>query len=309
LIWESAAVQEIDLRRLRYFARIALDGSLTRAAGVLGIAQPALSRQMHVLEESLGVRLFQRTARGMRLTEEGEYLLAATAGPLRELDLAIQTVRSAGVQGDFAVGMPPGINDAIGRDLALAVRERFPEVRLKLVEGVTGSLLDWMGRGVIDLAVVEAPSDDPRFELTPVLDTPLVLVGRGDGGDAGPAAPPVPFAAALDMPLVLPSHHLGIKQVLTTAAAAARRPLVAPYETDSARLALQLVDAGLGEAILPALMVPPAERTGRYRLRGLAGADLPYRLYLAARHAQGRAPGAIDRWIGPCIAGLIAASA
>jgi DNA-binding transcriptional LysR family regulator len=62
---------ELNLKRLRYFARIAQDGSLTKAAGVLGIAQPARSRQMRVLEQELGVPLFRRTPRGMSLTEGG----------------------------------------------------------------------------------------------------------------------------------------------------------------------------------------------------------------------------------------------
>ena len=76
--------------RLKYFLRIAEEGSITRAAGVLGIAQPALSRQLQLLEEDLGVALFRRTRRGVELTEPGERLRASTAGPLRQLELAVQ---------------------------------------------------------------------------------------------------------------------------------------------------------------------------------------------------------------------------
>lgn len=70
----------MEIKRISYFVRIAEDGSLTKAAGILRFAQPALSRQMRLLEEELGVTLFNRTARGMRLTEESEYLRAAAAG-------------------------------------------------------------------------------------------------------------------------------------------------------------------------------------------------------------------------------------
>ena len=79
----------MDTHRLKYFLRIAEEGSITRAAGLLGIAQPALSRQLQLLEDDLGVALFRRTRRGVELTEAGERLRASTAGPLRQLELAV----------------------------------------------------------------------------------------------------------------------------------------------------------------------------------------------------------------------------
>ena len=84
----------MEIRRLTYFTCIAEYGSLTRAAGVLRIAQSALSRQMRLLETEIGVPLFSRTTRGMTLTDEGRYLQSAVAGPLRELAVALQNIRS-----------------------------------------------------------------------------------------------------------------------------------------------------------------------------------------------------------------------
>src|SRR5215213_7880271 len=98
----------MDTHRLKYFLRIADEGSITRAAGVLGIAQPALSRQVRLLEEDLGVTLFRRTRRGVELTEEGERLRASTAGPLRLLDIAVQYAGSpvARLERGMRLGMP-----------------------------------------------------------------------------------------------------------------------------------------------------------------------------------------------------------
>ena len=78
----------MGISRLSYFVRIAADGSLSKAAGILRIAQPALSRQMRLLEEELGVALFERTQRGMQLTENGGHLYSSVAGPLQEIDRA-----------------------------------------------------------------------------------------------------------------------------------------------------------------------------------------------------------------------------
>ena len=82
----------MENRRLRYFLQIAEEGSMGRAASVLGIAQPALTRQVRLLEEALGVPLFIRTQRGMQLTEDGEQLRAAIKKPLQEIELALQNV-------------------------------------------------------------------------------------------------------------------------------------------------------------------------------------------------------------------------
>jgi len=84
----------VDTHRLKYFLRVAEEGSITRAAKLLGIAQPALSRQVQLLEEDLGISLFTRNRRGVELTEEGERLRASTAAPLRQLELAVQYVSS-----------------------------------------------------------------------------------------------------------------------------------------------------------------------------------------------------------------------
>src|SRR3974390_1593235 len=101
----------MELKRLRYFLRIAEEGSLGRASNALGIAQPALSRQMRMLEDEFGAPLFHRTRNGMQLTEEGSQLRAAVAGPLRLLELATQSARSISgkVEYSVALGLPPMI--------------------------------------------------------------------------------------------------------------------------------------------------------------------------------------------------------
>ena len=109
----------MEIRRLRYFICIAELGSLGRAADILRIAQPALTRQVQLLEQELGIMLFTRTRRGMHLTEAGSQLLAEVTGPLRDLEGALQNIRSlnAGLSGNVTVGMTPTVTYFLAQPL------------------------------------------------------------------------------------------------------------------------------------------------------------------------------------------------
>ena len=270
-------------RRLSYFVRIAEDGSLTKAAGVLRIAQPALSRQIRLLEEELGVALFSRTARGMQLTEEGEFLRAAVAGPLRAMELALQNVRSfsSRIEGNFAIGMPANIGAILAKPLALRMAADFPRIKLKIVEGFTGSLIDWLNRGILDFALLEEASRDARLTERELFSERLMLVG----------AP----ASALDpdhsmalrkvarLPLVLPSHHLGIRGVLNDALAKLQTPADIRLEADSPRLIKELVESGMGYAILPLAYFRPEYQAGKLQYCSIVNPTLTLSIFLAYR--------------------------
>ncbi|MGH6745222.1 DNA-binding transcriptional LysR family regulator [Novosphingobium sp. PhB55] len=245
----------MEMRRLSYFVRVAEDASLTRAAGVLNIAQSALSRQMRLLEEELGVALFARTPRGMRLTSEGAQLRTAVAGPLRELELAIQNMRAlpSQIDGNVALGLTPGIADLIARPLAEELHATFPRVRFRLSEGPTGSLEDWLRRGMIDLAVLEQPSQSEQLVVDPLADLPFCLFGASAASELGSQAPDTLLSpdAAFAFPLIVPSHHMGMRPAIDDAAMRTRvQPRIA-FEADCTRLIKDLALSGMGHALLP----------------------------------------------------------
>lgn len=242
----------METRRLGYFIRVAEDGSLTKAAQILRIAQPALTRQMRLLEAEVGVALFRRTARGMELTEEGERLRAAVAGPLRELELALHGFRASAspVVADAVLGMPASLAEVLGRPLALAIARDFPEVRLRVIEAPMGSLQEWLMRGMVDFALIEEAGHDDRLIEQRVAVLPLVLLGPGDS--PLPPGRPVPFAEAARLPLVLTSHHMGVRGAVNEAAQRSQARLNMRIEADNPRLARELVGEGLGYAMLPA---------------------------------------------------------
>ena len=198
----------MDFRRLGYFAQIAELGSLTRTAERLGIAQPSLSRQMRLLEEELGVVLFTRGARGMQLTEAGELLRARIAGPLRQIGHAIYEVRSLSTEtgGEVVFGMPPTMILLLAGPLARRVAERAPNITLRIVDGYSGHLLEWLRRGELDGAVLYGPTP-AGVNATKLVEDELGLVGPP--GSPIQAAGAVEFERLGELPLVLPRPSPG----------------------------------------------------------------------------------------------------
>jgi LysR family nitrogen assimilation transcriptional regulator len=273
----------MEIRRLRYFVRIAEDGSLTKAAGVLRIAQPALSRQIRLLEEELGIALFNRTARGMQLTEEGEYLRGSVAGPLRALELALQNVRSfsAHIEGNFTIGMPSSIGEILARPLVLRMNAEFPNIKLRIVEGLTGSLGDWLGRGMLDFAVLEEATNDDRLTDRELFSQRLMLVGSADSALTPDQT--MSFEKAIRLPLILPTHHLGIRGVFDDTATKLRAVANIRFEADACRLIKELAESGIGYGILPLAYFRREYEAGQLRYCGIVSPKLTLPTFLSHR--------------------------
>ncbi len=285
----------MDTKRLGYFVRVAQDGSLTKASGVLRIAQPALSRQIRLLEEELGLSLFERTARGMQLTEEGDYLLTSVAGPLRDLELAVQNVRkfSPKIEGNVTLGMPASIAEILAHSLALRMDAHFPNIKVRIVEGPMGALIDWLGRGVIDFGFLEDASHSERLADRELHSDSLVLVG-GPGSNLVPESR-VPFNEAALLPLIVPSHHMGIRGVLNDAAARSSTTLNIRFEADSSRLAKDLVADGIGYAILPLHYFKNEFAAGKLRYSAITKPTLTLKTVICVRSNVQDIPGVVSK--------------
>lgn len=276
----------METRRLSYFVRIAEDGSLTKASGMLRIAQPALSRQIRLLEEELGVSLFSRTARGMQLTDAGEHLRAAVAGPLRELELALQNIRSfsSRIEGNITIGMPSNLGDRLARSLASRLDAEHSSIQLKMVEGCTGSLIDWLNRGIVDFALLEESSRDERLADRELRCEPLLLVGLpADALLAEHATVSLKFKQVVQLPLIMPSHHLGIRGALNDAALAMNVTLNPRFQADSAKLIKELVSSGMGYGILPLSYFKEEHAQGTLAYCAISNPDIALTTYLSSR--------------------------
>ena len=251
----------MELRRLRYFLRIAAEGSLGKASRALGIAQPALGRQVQLLESELGIKLFQRVARGMLLTEEGEYLKEALEHPLQLIDIALQSVRSYATRIEVALtlGLPPVLAQLLGARLLKRLRAEMPNLLLRVVEGDSPRLAADISRGIIDIALIVDVTPDSRAFRAVVLAEPLMLVGRP--GSLPTDRGPLPFEALGNLPLVLPGPQTSLRAKLARAGAGKEAVIHVALEIDSLSLTKQAVAAGAGFAILaPADFKSEAER-------------------------------------------------
>lgn len=149
----------MDFRQLRTFACVAELGSLSKASDTLRVAQPALSRQIKLLEHELRTELFTRNGRGMVLTDAGRLLLARTSGIVRQIDQIRDDIQSAGgaPSGRVVLGLVPTVSCVLSARLARRTVERYPGISLCIVESYSGHLIEWLHRGEMDLAVIYGP--------------------------------------------------------------------------------------------------------------------------------------------------------
>jgi DNA-binding transcriptional LysR family regulator len=241
----------MDTHRLKYFLRIADEGSISQAASVLGIAQPALSRQVRLLEEDLGVALFRRTSRGVKLTEEGEQLRATAAAPLRQLELAMQWVGSpwGRVERGVVLGMPATIACVLAAPLIGKLTETFPSLSVRVAVSDSSQLVERMLKGEIAFAVIHGPPPDERLFYREILAEHPVLVGGPTTELVRDQA--VSFSELADLPLVLPPLHAALTSTLHNTGLRQMITITSRYETDSLQVSKSLIQTGLAYGIMP----------------------------------------------------------
>jgi DNA-binding transcriptional LysR family regulator len=166
-----------ELRQLRYFVAVAEERNLTRAARRLHIAQQSLSQQIRTLETQLGVELFERSTRGVELTDVGAVLLREARPVLAQSERAVEAVRRAarGEQGELRVGFLSSLANYLMPPLVRVFRDRHPGVTLRAEEVTIASLVGGLREGAIDAALSRPPLvDDLATEV--VLREPVAAV-------------------------------------------------------------------------------------------------------------------------------------
>ena len=241
----------MDLSQLRTLIHVAELGSLSKAADRLHIAQPALSRQVRLLEDELGVRLFDRHGRGMAVTEAGRDVLRHAVRVMTEVEEIRATVADADapLRGHVSIGMPPTVADLLSEPLVAAFRHNHPEATLRIVSAYSGYLLDWLHRGEIDASILYDPTAARTLRVQALLTEALFLIGPA-GAALSPDAP-VDFADLQGVRLLLPSAAHGLRTILDKCAADRGFRLLVPVEADSYSTLKGLVRAGHGSTILP----------------------------------------------------------
>jgi LysR family nitrogen assimilation transcriptional regulator len=285
----------MDLRQLGTFIQVADLGSFTRASHVLHVAQPALSRQVRLLEIELRQTLFERNGRGVTLTEAGKRLLGHARGIVQQVERARQDLESdrGTPAGRLAVALPPSISRALSVALVEAFRERLPRVTLTIVEGLSVYATEWLQQGRVDAAAVYHAGSAPAagLQIAPVLRQTLYLVSRRDGARSGAgggsstgsgrAGGTVPHATLAQLPLVLPSRPHAVRMRLETAMAASDLSPTVALEVESVPAILEIVRRHGFHAVLPATALAGSAHAARFRLQRIGRPALFTELGLA----------------------------
>lgn len=246
----------MDIRQIRAFLAVADTGTVTRAAELLHVVQPAVTRQIKLLEDELGSALFTRTRHGMQLTESGALLIERARRALRELDIAraeIQPVEAGKLSGIVRIGLLPSSSDIVAGSLVKAMYEAYPHVRLSLSVDYSDPLLKSLVLGEIDATLLYNPAPSNALDLEPLLKEPLSLVGLASEGLKGDA--PVTVQALVNSPLILPGAHHRLRSLVEHACAVRGLEITVAAETHALAIQKSLVVQAYGMTVLPRIAV------------------------------------------------------
>lgn len=242
----------MDLRQIRYFVAVAESKSLTRAVDRLDVAQPALSLNIKSLEQELDAQLFNRSQRGMELTDAGGEFLNHAYGILRQVAQAQRSVNDLerDPHGSVAVAMPPSLSHALTVPLFNYVNERFPRIELDLEEGLQASVLPAFERGQFDLLVhFDIPRSKSRT-ITPIFREHLYLISPLENGGESNGSD-VSFRELARHPILKPSDRNTLGALLARHAAKQGIELKGPPIHTPYHQTMLLIKAGITSAVLP----------------------------------------------------------
>ena len=259
----------MDFKQLRAFLTVADTGNVTRAASVLHLVQPAVTRQIQLLEQDIGTPLFHRERQGMVLTDAGASLLGYARRALLELDRARAEIASAsaGVGGLVTLGLLPSTIDVLSSPLVSAVARAHPGIRMRIAMGYAGTLARWLQSGEVDAALLYGAERTPEIQTRRLIEEPLWVIGPKTAKLR--ADKPVPLAQLAGRPVVLPSSPHGIRTLVEHACVVSDVELTIAAETNALSVQRSLVLGGHGLTILPPIAVAEDLRT-----RQLSGAPL-----------------------------------
>ena len=249
----------MQVQQLAYFAAVARTRHFTRAAELVGVSQPTLSKQIRVLENSLGSPLFVRNRGQIELTSAGEALLPHAQRILIDVESAQRSVDEvAGLRrGRVRLGATPSVCDGLLPDLLTGFHERHPDIDLEVQEAGSRVLTRELGQGRLDLALLIVPLrpdgtiETGAIETTSLLTERLVL--------ASPADAELPDAIGVsglrDLPLVMFREGYDLREVTLGACRAAGFEPRLAVEGGEMSAVLRFVEAGLGHAVVPEMVM------------------------------------------------------
>ncbi|PJG58302.1 LysR substrate-binding domain-containing protein [Aeromonas cavernicola] len=269
----------MELRQLEYFIRVAELGSFSRAAILLDVAQPALSRQVRLLELELKQHLLLRNGRGVTPTESGKLLLEHGRGILHQIARAREELGrvQGSAAGEVILGLPPSLLNTVAVPLVTAFRQCLPHATLSIAEGLSRTMMESLLSGRIDVALLYNTPASSDVEVIELLEEELFLIT--------PKQPAPPLTSSLTevatLPLLIPQRPNSIRMYLENELAKlGLRPHIA-MEIDGISAILDLVANGAGCAVLTRNALRCCGHPDRFTLVSITGPSLRIRLTMA----------------------------
>ena len=272
----------MELKQLKYFLAVVEHGGFSKAAVVLSVAQPVLSRQIRCLEEELGSDLLYRNGRGIMVTDAGERLVEharSIVGTEMVIRADIDALRT-NPTGKLAIGLPPTVAPVLSAPLITRFRESYPQIKLRVQEGFNGHVLEWLSKGRIDVAVLYNAPQTSTLMTEPLIEEELLLIGPRKTPEALRSGVVTPATLGA-LPMILPSHPHGIRVLVDAMMNQHHLTPEIECEIDSLSTTLQLVEQGVGYTILPYASVIGRINAGQVVAMRLAGRSLVRQLVLA----------------------------
>lgn len=205
----------MDIRTIQYFLEVAKECNITRAAENLHMAQPPLSRQMRQLEEELGVELFDRSKKRLKLTEEGVLLRNRGEEILSMIDKTREEVSELknGIGGTLYIGTVEGRGPSLLAQWISSFTGQYPQVHYELWNGSTDDVVERMEKGLLDLALIAEPFDHERLDSIPVEIMPWVAMIPEEHPLAALPGNTIPLKLLVEEPLLIPSRKSRVREI------------------------------------------------------------------------------------------------
>jgi LysR family nitrogen assimilation transcriptional regulator len=287
----------IEFRQLQFMLAVAEAGTISGAAALVNVAQPSLSEAIARLEEQLDTNLITRSSRGVQLTEAGEALVSHARKLVAEMELAWAEVRRIGgvSGGEVSVALSPSLAILLSVPLAETLRIEHPEIKLRIVEGMSGMVRDWVMSDEVHLGVIYQGQDCSHLASLHILTEELFFLHAIDDLPAGLGGGPdsaVNFADVVKLPLILPSRRHGLRAYVEMMAAAEGLAANVEMEIDSLRHITDVVARASAYSIQSHAAVFESIQSGAIRMRPIQNPALRRNAYMVHKRARPLSPAA-----------------
>jgi DNA-binding transcriptional LysR family regulator len=282
---------DLNLRQLQTFVTVARLNSFTRAARIMSLSQPALTKQVRQLEESLGVRLFDRNTRTVELTRIGKELAPVVTQLLQEIEAVVVNTKELAAQnrGLIRIASLPSISSTLLPTAVARFKARYPGISVALKDVIAQRLIAMVKAEEVDFGIGSLTVVDPEVRFTPLLTERMIAVFPP--GSALERKKAVGLKDLVGLPLVLMDPGSSVRKLVDRAFESIGAFVRPAFEATYMSTAAGMVKAGLGVTILPSSAFEMGELTG-LRTRPIRNPALTREIGVIERAGRSPSPAA-----------------